>query len=151
MPRFSLATTYAPPLVSYALTVCVYERTTMPSTAAIAIETGRTRWAAVIDAPTRTTSAASVAYATDESGSDAKIGSASFFESSVSPISAAARGRPIRARLTASMRSVRSVICELAGGSLVSSIRRLGPHATPTDPKKRLDQGDFERFLRPDV
>ena len=61
----------------------------------------------MIDAPTRTTSAASVAYATEESGSDAKIGRASVFESSVSPISAAARGRPIKARFTASVRSGR--------------------------------------------
>ena len=46
MPRLSFATTYAPPLVSYARTVCVYERTTIARTAAIAIEMGRTRWSA---------------------------------------------------------------------------------------------------------
>ena len=42
MPRLSLATMYAPPLVSYARTVCVYEMTTIASSSAIAIETGRT-------------------------------------------------------------------------------------------------------------
>src|SRR6478735_10119658 len=110
----------------------------------MAIETGRTRWAAVIDAPTRTTSAASVAYATEESGSDAKIGRASFFESSVSPISAAARGRPIRVRLSASIRSGRSATCGAGGCSLVSIIRRLGVHATPEPTAKRLVHADFE-------
>jgi hypothetical protein len=43
------------------LTVCVYERTTIPSTAAIAIEIGRTRCAEVAETPTRTSRAASVA------------------------------------------------------------------------------------------
>ena len=60
--------------------------------------------AAVAEAAIRTTSAASVAYATDESGSDAKIGSASLLESSVSCISAEERGRPIRVRFSASCR-----------------------------------------------
>ena len=61
MPRFSFATMYAPPLVSYARTVCVYETTTMASTAAIAIEIGRTRSSAPTETATRTTIAASVA------------------------------------------------------------------------------------------
>ncbi len=52
----------------------------------MASEIGRTRYALATEAVTRTTSAASVAYATDDSGSDAKIGSASFFESSVCSI-----------------------------------------------------------------
>ena len=61
MPRFSRATTYAPPLVSYACTVCVYERTTIARTAAIAIEIGSTRCPALAEAAIRTPSAASVA------------------------------------------------------------------------------------------
>jgi hypothetical protein len=50
----------------------------MARRAAIAIEMGRTRWAAVTEAATRTTRAASVAYATEESGSDAKNGQCEF-------------------------------------------------------------------------
>jgi hypothetical protein len=57
----SRATTYAPPLVSYACTVCVYDRTTIPSTAAIAMEIGSTKWPEPADAAIRTASAASVA------------------------------------------------------------------------------------------
>jgi hypothetical protein len=66
----------------------------------MAAEIGSTRCAALAEAATRTTSADSVAYATDERGSEAKTGSASFFDSSVSCISALARGRPISARFT---------------------------------------------------
>ncbi len=98
MPRFSRATTYAPPLVSYTRTVCRYERTTMPSRQAIPIEIGKTRCAEVAETATRTTSADSVAYATDESGSDAKIGSASHFGSSVSWIWPVCIGRPTSTR-----------------------------------------------------
>ena len=48
------------------------------------------------DAAISTTSAASVAYATDESGSEAKIGRASHFGSSVSSIWSDDIGRPTR-------------------------------------------------------
>jgi hypothetical protein len=81
----------------------VYEMTTIARTTEIAIEIGQTRWALPADAPTRTTSAASVAYATEDNGSAEKIGSARNFERSVSPNSAVARGRPITARFTASI------------------------------------------------
>src|SRR5262249_10175569 len=141
-----LATTYAPPLDSYAWTVCVYESTTIASTVAIAIETGRTRCAEAADVPTSTTRAASVAYATDESGSAAKIGSASVFGGSGSANSAVARGGPIRARLNASMRSARS---RAAGGSLVSIMAGLAIHASAESAAKPLGQADFESFLRP--
>ena len=50
------------------------------------------------EAPTSTISAASVAYATDENGSDAKIGSASRFRSSVSSIASVRIGCPTSAR-----------------------------------------------------
>ena len=48
-PRFSLATMYAPPELSYTCTVCRYERTTIASSAAIAIEIGKTRCAEPAD------------------------------------------------------------------------------------------------------
>jgi hypothetical protein len=103
-----LATTYAPPLVSYARTVCVYETTTMARTAAIAIEIGSTRSSAASETPTSTTIAASVAYATDESGSAEKIGRASVFERRVSCISSLGRGLPTRTRFTTPRPSGRS-------------------------------------------
>src|SRR5438445_488839 len=84
---------YAPPELSYARTVCRYESTTIARRTEIAIEIGRTRCSAAIPAPRRTTIAASVAYATDESGSDAKIGSAISFRSSVSSSSSDASER----------------------------------------------------------
>ena len=52
----------------------------------MAIEIGKTTCADAALTPTRTTSADSVAYATDDSGSDAKIGSARNFGRSVSSI-----------------------------------------------------------------
>src|SRR5215475_11021870 len=73
--------------------------TTIPSSSAIAIEIGKTRWSADSDTPTSTAIAASVAYATDEIGSDEKIGSASVFDRSVSSSSPVDRGRPISTRL----------------------------------------------------
>ena len=69
------------------------------------------------DAPKSTTIAASVAYATDESGSDAKTGSARNFERSVSSIWSLAIGRPTRIRFTApscSARIVDGTPCEIA-------------------------------------
>ena len=70
----------------------------MPSRQAMPIEIGKTRCAEVAETATRTTSADSVAYATDESGSDAKIGSASHFGSSVSWIWPVCIGRPTSTR-----------------------------------------------------
>src|SRR5438552_4340780 len=64
------------------------------------IETGSTSFSAATETPTSTTIAASVAYATEEIGSDAKIGSAIHFGSSVSSISPDAIGRPTSTRLT---------------------------------------------------
>src|SRR3989440_2326686 len=61
---------------------------------------GNTRWADVAETARRTTSADSVAYATEDSGSDAKIGSASHFGSSVSSNSPVAIGRPTTARFS---------------------------------------------------
>src|SRR2546421_3537270 len=61
---------------------------------------GNTRWADVAETARRTTSAASVAYATDESGSEAKIGSASHFGSSVSSSWSDAIARPTTTRFT---------------------------------------------------
>ena len=72
---------------------------TIASRAAIAIEIQRTSLRAASETPTRTTSAASVAYATDEIGSEAKIGSAIHFGSSVSSISPEAIARPTSRRL----------------------------------------------------
>ena len=71
---------------------------------------GKTRCAAPAEAATRTTSADSVAYATDESGSEAKIGSASVFGSSVSSSSPLAIGRPTIARFRGRSRGVSSVV-----------------------------------------
>ena len=60
--------------------------TTIASRIEIAIAIGKTKWADAALTPMSTTSADSVAYATDESGSEAKIGSASVFGRSVSSI-----------------------------------------------------------------
>ena len=98
MPRFSRATMYAPPLVSYTRTVCMYERTTIASRTEIAIEIGKTKCSAAALTPTSTTIADSVAYATDESGSEAKIGSASVFGRRVSSIWPLCIGRPTTRR-----------------------------------------------------
>ena len=57
-----------------------------------------------------TTSAASVAYATDESGSEAKTGSARNFESSVSSICPLAIGRPTTIRFSASACTATTVL-----------------------------------------
>src|SRR5690242_11022957 len=114
MPRFSRATTYAPPDVSYAVTVWRYETTTIASRTAIAIEIGTIACIAETEAPTSTTSAASVAYATDDSGSDAKIGSASHFGSSVSSSSPVAIGRPTTTRFSRADRAPVSVACATA-------------------------------------
>src|SRR6266540_7036848 len=81
---------------------------TIASSAAMTKEIGRMRLAAAAEAATITTSPDSVAYATDDNGSDAKTGSASFFERSVSSISPDALGRPTRTRFTRSKRSARS-------------------------------------------
>ena len=62
------------------------------------------------EAARRTTSAASVAYATDESASDAKIGSASRFGSSVSSSSPVGFGRPTTSRLMRGLDSRSSVV-----------------------------------------
>ena len=71
----------------------------MASRQAIAIASGNTRWAADSPAtPTSTTSASSVAYAFEDSGSEAKIGSASHFGSSVSCIWPLRIGRPTNTR-----------------------------------------------------
>ena len=59
MPRFSFATTYAPPLVRYARTVCMYEATTTDISSAMATVIGRRAWRAASDVPTRTRSVAS--------------------------------------------------------------------------------------------
>src|SRR6476661_6476373 len=98
----------------------------MASRHAIPIEIGKTRWADVAEAATRTTSADSVAYATDDSGSDAKIGSASHFGSSVSSYSSFAIGRPTTIRLSLGPRT-----CGLA-----TSGTRLAPmpHGPPRLP-----------------
>ena len=86
-------------VVSYTRTVWRYERITIPSSKAIAIASGNTRWAAPSPAaPTSTTSASSVAYAFEESGSEAKIGSASHFGSSVSWSWPVCIGRPTSTR-----------------------------------------------------
>ena len=84
MPRFSRATTYAPPEVSYARTVCRYDAITIAISSATAIEIGSAMCSALSPAVSSTTIAASVAYATDEIASAAKIGSASPIGSSSS-------------------------------------------------------------------
>jgi len=108
----------------------VYERTTTARTAAIAIEIGRTRWPDPAEAAISTASAASVAYATDESGSEAKIGRASVFERSVSCISPLARGRPTTTRLKTS-----SVV------SLIPASRvTLAPRTRPRTPSGEISR-----------
>ena len=76
------------------------------------------------DAPTRTISAASVAYATDENGSEAKIGSASRLRRSVSSIASVRIGCPTSARLIVSMPSAgggrnRPVSASVSAGLLI--------------------------------
>src|SRR5947209_5631177 len=87
----------------------MYESTTIASRIEMAIEIGKTKCADAALTPTRTTSADSVAYATEESGSDAKIGSARVFGRRVSSIWPVRIGRPTtwrRARRGASTGSV---------------------------------------------
>src|SRR5882724_2556547 len=72
----------------------------MASNAAMASEIGKTRYAEAAEAATSTTRADSVAYATEDRGSDAKIGRARVFGSSVSSSSPLAIGRPTIARLS---------------------------------------------------
>ena len=62
------------------------------------IEIGKTRCADVAETARSTTSADSVAYATDESGSEAKMGNASHFGSSVSWSWPVCIGRPTSTR-----------------------------------------------------
>ena len=64
----------------------------------IAIESGKTRCALDNELATSTARAASVAYATEEIGSDEKTGSARNFGRSVCSRSRVGRGRPIRSR-----------------------------------------------------
>ena len=118
----------------------------------MAIETGRTEVRpAVIDAPTRTTSAASVAYATEESGSDAKIGKGKCFrEQRLAHLGGPREGRPIRARFKR-VEQVRA-LGRYASSPRVPrsrSFRRLTVHATRRIVRKRLVHADFEGFLRP--
>ena len=68
----------------------------------MAIESGKTRRVAATEVATRTTIADSVAYATDENGSDAKIGSANVFRNRVSSIASDGIGEPTIARFIAS-------------------------------------------------
>src|ERR1700751_1515601 len=89
---------YAPPLVSYTRTVCIYDRTTTARRIAIAIEMGNTRWADAALTPTRTTRADSVAYATDDSGPAAKIASARNSGRSASSFWPVRTGRPTMSR-----------------------------------------------------
>src|ERR1700751_700494 len=76
----------------------MYEMTTTARRIAIAIEIGNTRCADAALTPTSTTRADSVAYATEESGSEAKIGSASHLGRRVSSICPVRIGRPTTSR-----------------------------------------------------
>src|SRR4029450_1457989 len=98
-PRFSLLTMYAPPPEGYARTVCRYEITTIAINTAIAPAIG-------ITSPLKTTltiaswmKISPVAYATDESASDANTGRARVFGSSVCSSCALENARPTRRRL----------------------------------------------------
>jgi len=100
----------------------------MRRSAEIPIEIGRTRWAELTEAATRTARAASVAYATEEIGSDEKIGSAKNFGSNRSSSCPVSRGRPMRARLAATIGSgspgsSKKVGSPLAGVSSASANR----------------------------
>ena len=70
----------------------------MPRSAAIASEIGKIRWSEPVPTASRTTIPDSVAYATEESGSEAKIGSASHFGRSVSSSWPDRIGRPTSTR-----------------------------------------------------
>jgi hypothetical protein len=98
VPRFSRATMYAPPEVSYARTVWRYEAITIPIRTATAIEIGSATCSSTSPAPSRTTIAASVAYATDEIASAAKIGRASETGRSSSSSCPLVIGRPTKWR-----------------------------------------------------
>src|SRR5690348_18474311 len=87
----------------------MYETTTTARRTAIPIEIGKTKRIAAAETPTSTTSADSVAYATDDSGSEAKIGSASVFGRSVSSSWPVRIGRPTTNRRTRRSGSVASV------------------------------------------
>ena len=76
----------------------MYETTTMARSVAIAIEIGKTRCADAAETASSTTSADSVAYATEDNGSEAKIGRASVFGSSVSSSWPVCIGRPTKSR-----------------------------------------------------
>src|SRR5579871_1951439 len=118
VPRFSRATTYAPPETSYARTVCRYDAMTIAMSAATAIEIGSATWSSTRPAPRRTTIAASVAYATEEIASAAKIGSASPTGRSSSSSWCDAIGRPSTTR--------RSRFGSSVASSATPTLRRYG-------------------------
>src|SRR2546427_11435540 len=115
----------------------------------MAREIGKTRYAEAADAATSTTRADSVAYATDERGSEAKIGRAKVFGSSASSSSPLAIGRPTIARLsgrTGAASGKARLISRRAAASPAtwrrSSPGRARPEA-PTTHRARRDGGSL--------
>src|SRR4029450_4863051 len=82
-PRFSLLTMYAPPPEGYARTVCRYEITTIAINAAIAPAIGITSPLKTVLTIASWMKISPVAYATEESASDANTGRARVFGSRV--------------------------------------------------------------------
>ncbi len=69
MPRFSLATMYAPPPPGYSLMVCRYDSTTTTSSTPIAPAIGSVSCRYAVPASARTSRISCVAYATEDSAS----------------------------------------------------------------------------------
>ena len=112
---------------------------------------GSTKLSADTETATSTTMAASVAYATDDSASDAKIGSASVFEISVSCNSPEARGRPTSARFATSRPSGRFVAglgCSRVSVVVLSG-RVLRYEGTRADSRRVGESRNLEGFLGP--
>ena len=128
VPRFSLLTMYAPPPEGYARTVCRYEITTIAISAAIAPEIGSTSPLNTVLTIASWMKISPVAYATDDSASDANTGSARTFGSSVCSRCALENARPTRMRLRTGpvgFGAVRALI-RLASG-LRGDLARLDP------------------------
>jgi len=131
VPRFSRLTMYAPPPFGYARTVCRYDETTIAMSAAIASAIGMTRPYTTTLAPSRTVRISSVAYATEDSASEEKTGSARILGSSVCSRCPLATARPTRTRLTIPPP-------EVARGMVVFAITQMLRGRDPSIPDARL-------------
>src|SRR3954452_210450 len=100
-PRLSRLTAYAPPPFGYAKHVWRYEATTMASSATTAAPSQGVRSSSARPPSPSTSTICSVAYATDDSGSEQNTGSARRLGRSVSPSLSVRSGLPTSERTSA--------------------------------------------------